>query len=69
MNRFEGQPLLLEYEHAPACTTWRTLRAEDSCTKQPITTAFKPSGYNVKQLLIDLTQTDAFHYITVAHQE
>ncbi|MGK3961805.1 DUF1585 domain-containing protein [Sorangium sp. So ce118] len=43
--------------------------AEDACTKQAITTAFKASGYNVKQLLIDLTQTDAFHYITVAHQE
>ncbi|WP_437497718.1 DUF1585 domain-containing protein [Sorangium sp. So ce1099] len=62
-----------------------TLRAEDACTKHAITTAFKPSGYNVKQLLIELTQTDArahpsdrhrvswardaFHYITVAHQE
>ncbi|WP_437618022.1 DUF1585 domain-containing protein [Sorangium sp. So ce1151] len=49
--------------------TWRTLRAEDACTKPPITTAFKASGYYVKQLLLDLTQTDAFHYITVAHQE
>ncbi|WP_437626485.1 DUF1592 domain-containing protein [Sorangium sp. So ce1151] len=46
-----------------------TLRAEDACTKQAITTAFNASGYNVKQLLIDLTQTDAFHYISDAHQE
>ncbi|WP_437665678.1 DUF1592 domain-containing protein [Sorangium sp. So ce1182] len=46
-----------------------TLRAEDACTKQAITTAFKASGYNVKELLIELTQTDAFHYISVAHQE
>jgi hypothetical protein len=40
-----------------------TLRREDQCTEQAVTTAFKASGYNVKQLLIDLTQTDAFHYL------
>ena len=40
-----------------------TLRAEDKCTTQAVTTAFKTSGYNVKQLLIELTQTDAFHYL------
>ena len=46
-----------------------TLRAEDACTKQAISTAFKASGYNVKQLLIELTQTDAFHYIMVPREE
>ncbi|AUX28892.1 MULTISPECIES: DUF1592 domain-containing protein [Sorangium] len=40
-----------------------TLRKEDQCTEQAVTTAFEASGYNVKQLLIDLTQTDAFHYL------
>ncbi|WP_438010356.1 DUF1592 domain-containing protein [Sorangium sp. So ce321] len=68
---------LAETEEVHGCfaTRWTeyayglTLRAEDACTKQEITTAFKASGYNVKQLLIDLTQTDAFHYISVAHQE
>ncbi|WP_437640056.1 DUF1592 domain-containing protein [Sorangium sp. So ce854] len=40
-----------------------TLRAEDACTGQAIRDAFKASGYNVKQLLIDLTQTDAFLYL------
>ncbi|MGK3994248.1 DUF1592 domain-containing protein [Sorangium sp. So ce1024] len=40
-----------------------TLRAEDACTGQTVRDAFKASGYNVKQLLIDLTQTDAFLYL------
>lgn len=40
-----------------------TLRPEDKCTAEAVTTAFKASGYNVKQLLIELTQTDAFHYL------
>ncbi|XXT14574.1 DUF1592 domain-containing protein [Sorangium sp. So ce429] len=68
---------LAEAEEVHGCfaTRWAeygyglTLRAEDACTKHAITTAFKASGYNVKELLIELTQTDAFHYITDAHQE
>ncbi|MGK3982321.1 DUF1592 domain-containing protein [Sorangium sp. So ce136] len=68
---------LAEAEEVHSCfaTRWAeygyglTLRAEDACTKQAITSAFKASGYNVKQLLIELTQTDAFHYISDAHQE
>ncbi|WP_437625347.1 DUF1592 domain-containing protein [Sorangium sp. So ce1151] len=68
---------LAETEEVHGCfaTRWTeyayglTLRAEDACTKQAITTAFNASGYNVKQLLIDLTQTDAFHYIAVASEE
>ncbi|MGK4008037.1 DUF1592 domain-containing protein [Sorangium sp. So ce1036] len=40
-----------------------TLRAEDTCTREAVTAAFEASGYNVQKLLIDLTQTDAFHYM------
>jgi hypothetical protein len=36
---------------------------EDNCLKENINTAFKASGYNVKQLLLDLTQTTAFQYL------
>lgn len=36
---------------------------EDACTQQTVQTAFKASGYNVKQLLLALTQTDAFLYL------
>jgi hypothetical protein len=37
--------------------------AADACLKERVETAFKASGYNVKQLLLDLTQTDAFLYL------
>ncbi|XXX78185.1 DUF1592 domain-containing protein [Sorangium sp. So ce134] len=40
-----------------------TLRKEDRCTEQAVTNAFEAAGHNVKQLLIELTQTDAFHYL------
>lgn len=60
---------LAETEDVQSCfaTRWAeyayglTLRAEDECTKKAVKAAFKASGYNVKQLLIKLTQTDAFH--------
>ena len=35
----------------------------DECTKASIDESFKKSGYNVKQMLVDLTQTDAFLYL------
>ena len=43
----------------------RTMRGspEDKCLQEKINTAFKASGYNVKQLLLDLTQTTAFQYL------
>jgi len=43
----------------------RSLRGspEDKCLQENINTAFKASGYNVKQLLLDLTQTTAFQYL------
>ena len=36
---------------------------DDSCTQSSLNDAFKASGYNVKQLLIALTQSDAFLYL------
>jgi len=43
----------------------RTLHGtpEDLCLQEKINAAFKASGYNVKQLLLDLTQTSAFQYL------
>jgi hypothetical protein len=35
---------------------------DDSCTKGSVEDAFVKSGYNVKQLLLNLTQTDEFLY-------
>jgi hypothetical protein len=43
----------------------RSLEQADACTQQSLLTAFKQSGYNVKQLLLALTQTDAFLYRAV----
>lgn len=43
----------------------RSLEERDACNQQSLLTAFKRSGYNVKQLLIALTQTDAFLYRAV----
>jgi len=37
--------------------------AEDNCLKEKVNSAFKASGFNVKQLLLDLTQTTAFQYL------
>jgi len=45
----------------------RTLTADgDACTQQTVQAAFKAAGYNVKQLLLSLTQTDAFLYLPAA---
>jgi len=35
---------------------------DDACNRQSINTAFSKGGYNVKQLLLALTQTDGFLY-------
>ncbi|WP_234023769.1 DUF1592 domain-containing protein [Sorangium cellulosum] len=67
---------LAETEETQSCfaTRWAeyayglTLRAEDECTEKAVTAAFKESGYNVKQLLIELTQTDAFHYLAAREE-
>ena len=41
----------------------KTLGNGDACTQEAITNAFKASGGNIKKLLVDLTQTDAFLYM------
>jgi len=41
----------------------KTLDDSDACVQQSMNDTFKKSGGNVKQLLIDLTQTDAFLYM------
>jgi hypothetical protein len=41
----------------------KTLDTGDACTQAAINDAFKKNGGNVKQLLVDLTQTDAFLYL------
>src|SRR5205823_15104892 len=40
----------------------RTLGAGDECAKASVDVAFQKSGYNVKQMLLALTQTDEFLY-------
>jgi Protein of unknown function (DUF1592)/Protein of unknown function (DUF1588)/Protein of unknown function (DUF1587)/Protein of unknown function (DUF1595)/Protein of unknown function (DUF1585) len=39
-----------------------TLRQDDACTRSAINVAFEESGYDVKELLLALTQTDQFLY-------
>jgi hypothetical protein len=41
----------------------KTVDANDDCTLAALGTAFQKTGGNVKQLLLDLTQTDAFLYL------
>ncbi len=40
----------------------KRLGRDDACTRETINDAFEESGYNVRELLLDLTQTDAFLY-------
>jgi hypothetical protein len=40
----------------------RTVTPEDSCNIGPATEAFAAAGYNIKELLVALTQTDGFRY-------
>ena len=40
----------------------RSLEGGDACNQQSVQTAFKDAGYNVKQLLLAITQSDAFLY-------
>jgi Protein of unknown function (DUF1588)/Protein of unknown function (DUF1585) len=37
--------------------------ADDVCTREALAAAFRQSGFNVKQLLLELTQTDGFLYL------
>lgn len=40
----------------------QTLRQDDACTRSAVNVAFEESGYDVKELLLALTQTDPFLY-------
>ena len=40
----------------------RSLESGDACNQQSVQTAFKGASYNVKQLLLALTQSDGFLY-------
>jgi hypothetical protein len=40
----------------------RVLDSADECTRQSVQAAFKSANYDVKKLLLELTQTDAFRY-------
>lgn len=42
----------------------RTLDAQDSCSVSAVEEAFAQSGFDVKALLVALTQTDAFLYLS-----
>jgi hypothetical protein len=37
--------------------------AADQCTREQLAASFRANGFNVKQLLVDLTQTDGFLYL------
>lgn len=46
----------------------KTLAQEDACSQASVETAFAESGYNIKSLLLALTQTDAFLYLPSQEQ-
>ena len=47
----------------------RTLDDDDACTESHLADAFVASGSDIRQLLLDLTQTDAFLYLPRASEE
>lgn len=65
--------LLASSEETQTCfaTNWmqfafgRVLDATDDCNRQTVDAAFKSADYNVKELLLAVTQTDAFQYLPV----
>jgi hypothetical protein len=58
-----------EQTHACFAENWanyaygRTLNSGDACTTYQLEQAFTTSGYNIKELLVALTQADAFLYL------
>ena len=58
-----------EEMHSCFATSWmqfaygRVLDEQDDCNRQSVQVAFEDADYNVKQLLLALTQTDAFQYV------
>jgi hypothetical protein len=47
----------------------RTLNDADECVQGEVQAAFEASGQNIRELLIHLTQTDAFLYLPVLEKE
>ncbi|MEJ7733272.1 MAG: DUF1592 domain-containing protein [Polyangiaceae bacterium] len=47
----------------------RTLTDADECVQGEVQAAFAESGQNIRQLLVQLTQTDAFLYLPVQEKE
>lgn len=45
----------------------KTIGASESCIKDTVTMNFSESGYDIRSLLINLTQTDAFLYLPSGH--
>jgi hypothetical protein len=75
---FARQFAMKDEVHSCLATTWANygygqtlvvgagdLAQDDVCTKERIAEAFRKSGHDIKQLLLDLTQTDAFLYLPV----
>lgn len=46
----------------------RSLDGGDKCNKQALTDAFEQSGHDVKELLLALTQTDGFRFLSTEEQ-
>jgi Protein of unknown function (DUF1592)/Protein of unknown function (DUF1588)/Protein of unknown function (DUF1587)/Protein of unknown function (DUF1595)/Protein of unknown function (DUF1585) len=74
MNSVELARKIAASDETQDCFAWqwlnyaygRTLedtQPADVCIKESLQRAFRASGYDVKQLLLDLTQTDAFLYL------
>ncbi len=70
-NPVELVQLLASSEEMETCfaTNWmqfaygRVLDSADECNRRSVQAAFKTAGYNVKELLLALTQADAFSYL------
>lgn len=56
-------------EHWLTYAYGRTLEAADSCTRSSVEAAFAASNYDIRSLLLALTQTDAFLYLPSSTQE
>ncbi len=46
----------------------KTIGASESCIKDSITMHFNETGHDIKSLLVELTQTDAFLYLPADHR-
>lgn len=47
----------------------KTIGASESCIKEEVTTRFAEKGYDIRTLLVDLTQTDAFLHLPSDHRQ